>query len=294
MIVVYSEKMVPDMPEITYTTPSPWKPKKVVDDWNSDPEISKRIDVTEPEPATIEDFELAHDPNYITGIFDGTKENGCGGTAKQLAVTLPYTTGAEITAAMLALEGNPIVCAPVSGFHHAGIKGGWIGSFCTFNGLIVTALKMIKEGRAEQIAILDCDLHYGDGTDDIIKKHGLTNQITHYSAGEAERNRYQAMDFLEELPTIIADKVKENPNLVLYQAGADPHVNDRYRGWLDTEQLRQRDRIVFRELIKRKIPVVWNLAGGYQWDSDGGISVLLEIHRNTMIEGLKAMGEMVD
>lgn len=72
-------------------------------------------------------------------------------------------------------------------------------------------------------------------------------------------------------------------DIVLYQAGADPHVNDP-GGWLTTEQLQQRDAIVFEAFAANKLPVVWNLAGGYQVNRDGSIPKVLEIHDNTMRE----------
>ena len=68
-------------------------------------------------------------------------------------------------------------------------------------------------------------------------------------------------------------------DLLIYQAGADPHVNDPLGGFLTTAELSERDRIVFSVAKSIGIPVVWNLAGGYQEP----LSRVLEIHRNTMI-----------
>ena len=64
----------------------------------------------------------------------------------------------------------------------------------------------------------------------------------------------------------------------MYQAGADPHVNDPLGGDLTTEQMLERDRIVFKFAKNNNIPIVWNLAGGYQKD----FSKVLEIHENTL------------
>jgi acetoin utilization deacetylase AcuC-like enzyme len=74
---------------------------------------------------------------------------------------------------------------------------------------------------------------------------------------------------------------------VLYQAGADPHVKDPLGGWLTTEQLRARDAQVFESLASARIPLVWNLAGGYQRDRSGGIGPVLAIHENTAREHLR-------
>jgi len=69
-------------------------------------------------------------------------------------------------------------------------------------------------------------------------------------------------------------------NLLLYQAGADPHVDDPLGGFLDDDQLAERDRTVFREARRLGIPVAWNLAGGYQDPLDN----VLDIHDRTMRE----------
>ena len=71
-------------------------------------------------------------------------------------------------------------------------------------------------------------------------------------------------------------------DVILYQAGADPHINDPLGGWLTTEQLAERDQIVFTMAKRLGIPIAWNLAGGYQTDEDGGIRPVLDIHDNTM------------
>lgn len=65
---------------------------------------------------------------------------------------------------------------------------------------------------------------------------------------------------------------------MLYQAGADPHVNDPLGGWMTTAQLYERDVIVFETAREMGLPVVFNLAGGYQRDEDGGIRPVLDIH----------------
>jgi acetoin utilization deacetylase AcuC-like enzyme len=66
--------------------------------------------------------------------------------------------------------------------------------------------------------------------------------------------------------------------VILYQAGADPHVDDPLGGWLTTEQLAQRDRIVFETARAMQVPIAWNLAGGYQRP----LRNVLDIHDNTL------------
>jgi acetoin utilization deacetylase AcuC-like enzyme len=75
--------------------------------------------------------------------------------------------------------------------------------------------------------------------------------------------------------------------LVLYQAGADTHVDDPLGGLLTTEQMRERDRIMFSVAHELGIPLAWNLAGGYQVEPDGSIPKVVQLHLNTFEEALK-------
>ena len=94
------------------------------------------------------------------------------------------------------------------------------------------------------------------------------------------RRPAEAEGFLDQLPEIV--DAFEGCDVLLYQAGADPHIDDPLGGWLTTDQLFRRDRLVFKSAQALGIPIAWNLAGGYQRDADGGIEPVLAIHRNTM------------
>jgi len=196
---------------------------------------------------------------------------------------LPYTSGAMLTAARFALAERTAVCAPCSGFHHA--SWGGPAGFCTFNGLVVTALALLEEGLARRVSIIDCDQHYGDGTDEILERLGRPERVRHFTAGEVFHRPNQLSAFCARLEReLSALEGSRDDTVVLYQAGADPHVNDPLGGWLTTEELRLRDALVFDAARALGVALVWNLAGGYQRDPDGGISPVLEIHRNTALE----------
>ena len=151
------------------------------------------------------------------------------------------------------------VCSPTSGFHHAGYANA--EGFCTFNGLMVTAVLMHQAGRAARVGIIDCDRHYGNGTDQIIRKLGI-DWVEHHTMGAHFHGRSDAANgaFARWLDRAI--DACQGCDLVIYQAGADPHVDDPLGGVLTTEQMAARDRAVFERLGRR--PLVWNLAGGYQ------------------------------
>ena len=164
--------------------------------------------------------------------------------------------------------------APCSGFHHAGHAGG--GGFCTFNGLMVSAAVLLDEGRVDQVGILDCDMHYGDGTDAIIEKLHLKSRVLHYTAGAKLNQPSHAKPFLRMLPAIVESFA--DCDVLIYQAGADPHIDDQLGGWLTTEELIERDQIVFETAHRIGLPVAWNLAGGYQTP----LRRVLDIHDNTL------------
>lgn len=147
---------------------------------------------------------------------------------------------------------------------------------------MVTAMVLKAEGLVDQVGILDFDMHDGDGTEELILQHHAESWVEHYTAGREYEAAFQADDFLSR----IRERVEEmrDCDVILYQAGADPHINDPFGGFLTTEQLRERDRLVFEAADSLGIPIAWNLAGGYQEDKGGGIQAVLDIHNNTMIE----------
>jgi acetoin utilization deacetylase AcuC-like enzyme len=271
--VFYNEKMSADSKSYS---PSAAKPKLAVESW-----LKKYpVNIKDFLPATQSMLSLAHDADYVRGVLGCRIPNGFHNKSRLVAQSLPFTTGATVAAAIDAIETGGFSCAPTSGFHHAAWGNG--SGFCTFNGLMVAALHVLDLGLVESVGILDCDQHYGNGTDNIIKTLGVDN-VAHYSAGAS---RHKASVFLENLPRLIEDMFKDC-GVLLYQAGADPHINDPLGGWLTTEQLLERDTIVFETCRKIGLPCAWNLAGGYQVDSNGGIPKVLEIHDNTMAACLK-------
>ncbi len=263
-------------------SPSAAKPRAVVDDWFA---RGLSIDLHRPVPVTTDDLARAHAGAYVEGVLAGRIPNGFGDRSASVAASLPFTSGAMLSAARHARDAGTIACAPCSGFHHAG----WATAdgFCTFNGLVVAACALLHVDGARSVGILDCDMHYGDGTDAILTRLGLGDRVVHFTAGATFARRDQASAFLEVLPAVV-DSMRDC-DVVLYQAGADPHVDDPLGGFLDDDQLRRRDEIVFRRARSQGLPVAWNLAGGYQRDAAGGISGVLAIHAATARAAIEAM-----
>lgn len=254
----------------TSFSPSASKPQRVVERWTA---RGFPISVVAPTPLTRDELGLAHGHDYVDGVMDLRIQNGFGTKDATVARSLPWTTGSMLSAARNALASGAVAVSPTSGFHHAGYAQG--GGFCTFNGLMITALALLREGAVRRVGILDCDEHFGDGTEEIISELGLRQVVRHVTAGPGYPRHPRR--FLAALPDIVASF--GDCDLILYQAGADPHVDDPLGGWLTTQQLFQRDLLVFGAARTLGIPLAWNLAGGYQ----DPFEEVLKIHDNTLV-----------
>jgi acetoin utilization deacetylase AcuC-like enzyme len=258
-------------------SPSPRKPAEVVADWLRQ---GLPIDILAPEPVSREVLALAHRRSFVDDVLDCRAANGFGTFGADVAASLPWTTGSMLSAARAALANGRAAVSPTSGFHHAGYASA--SGYCTFNGLAVTAVSLLREGAVKRIGILDCDFHFGNGTEEIIAHLKLRRGIRHVTNGLGYAA--EAKFFLDTLPAIIDGF--DGCDLLLYQAGADPHRDDPLGGFLSTEELAERDRLVFEGFAALGIPVAWNLAGGYQEP----LSRVLEIHANTLRACARAHG----
>lgn len=138
---------------------------------------------------------------------------------------------------------------------------------------MITALALKAEGKVRRVGILDCDQHFGDGTADIMNQLAIRwiRHVSHEYIHPSETKRFIIM-----LPEVV--RGFSDCDLLIFQAGADQHLGDPLGGFLTTAELAERDRIVFSVAKEIGIPVVWNLAGGYQ----DPLALVLDIHRNTM------------
>lgn len=265
-------------------SPSAGKPAAFVD---SVRDMNRVHVVSDWRPLSEAEIAVAHHEAHVRDTLACNKPNGFGNTLPEVAASLPWTNGSFYHAARFAVLGRTFSFSPTSGFHHATYASA--EGFCTFNGLMIAAILLHREGLVRRVGIVDLDAHFGNGTADIIQRLSI-DYVDHLTLG-ALHPKYLGSDwgrFIADLPGYLEDRFSEC-DVLLYQAGADPHIDDPLGGYLTSEELRLRDRHVFRFARRRGIPVVWNLAGGYQTQ----LSKVLEIHRATVEECLAAMPEGV-
>jgi len=244
--------------------------------------------------ASIDELKIAHDPAYIASIEDGTID-----PAAMRRIGFPWsphmakraraTIGGALAAARSSFE-TGLSGQLAGGTHHAHSDFG--SGYCIYNDLAVVALTMIAEKRARRIAIIDLDVHQGDGNAAILADH---NEIFVYSV-HGEKNfpfRKIASDLDIPLPDGIEDDayldaVEEtlpevfsfHPDLVLYQAGVDPLKQDSLgRMALTHKGLMARDRLVLSECAMRSIPVSMAIGGGYTKPIDPTVEAYVNTYR---------------
>lgn len=273
LTIFYDERQVVDLESFS---PSAKKPKAVVESWLN---IKPDLNIQSFKPVTEGDLKLIHNPDFVENIFSLRINNGFENKDPRIPESLLWTNGSFLAAALHAAKTKEWAISPTSGFHHAEYNRAM--GFCTFNGLMLAAKKILDEKLLKRIAIVDLDMHYGNGTDSIInelKLGGAQPIVLNYTFGGL--GFYTANDaekFLNRLPRVM-EHICVDYDIILYQAGADPHVNDPFGGVLTNEQLRLRDDIVFEACHKHNKPIAWNLAGGYQTP----LRNVLDIHDNTL------------
>lgn len=232
----------------------------------------------EPELADRATLQRAHAPEYVAALCDGTLD------AKAMRrIGFPWSPA--LVTRSLASVGGALAAAEealrtgvsgnlAGGTHHA--QAAWGEGYCVFNDLAVVALHLIDTGQVSRVAIVDLDVHQGNGCASILARrddafvfsmHGEKNFPFRKVAstldvalpdGTGDEEYLAALD--RALPHVMAFE----PQIVLYQAGVDP-LGDDTLGRLDLtlEGLAERDRRVLALCRRHDIPVSLALGGGY-------------------------------
>lgn len=247
-----------------------------------------------PSAATLEQLSLAHDAEYVQRVLDGQLTIG-----EIKRIGFPWSlemversrrsSGATLAAARTALsEGLAVNLA--GGTHHAMRDAG--EGFCVFNDAAVTILTLLHEKRINSAIVVDCDVHQGNGTAQILNAH--PNVFTFSMHGEKNfplRKFPSTLDI--DLPDgtddanylrILVDALtgilsKNQFDLAIYLAGADPFEGDRLgRLKLTKSGLSKRDTFVLDTLRAQSIPTAIAMAGGYAYS----LNDIVDIHAETI------------
>lgn len=237
-----------------------------------------------PEPADVETLRLAHSEDYVRGVIelslpaDAVRRIGMPNT-ESVAVRARAATGGTILAARLALE-HGIACNTAGGSHHACAEGG--AGFCVFNDVAVAARRLLAEGLIGQALVVDLDVHQGDGTARIFEDDPSVFTFSmHAEKNFPHRKARSDLDveledrtgdeaYLAKLGEILPELLSHvRPDLVFFNAGVDPHADDRLgRLSLTDSGLKRREALVLGACLEREIPVVGVIGGGYDADID--------------------------
>ncbi len=241
--------------------------------------VAADLVVHAPEPVPREWIEAVHDVDYVAAVFDGTLdrlvERRIGFAITPVIVRRSrLVIGGTYLAARIALD-TGFAANSAGGSHHALPATG--AGYCIFNDIAVAGARLLAEGRVRRLAVVDLDVHQGDGTAAIfagrpdvvtLSLHAANNFPVRKARSTRDVELPDAMDdtaylaaLADELPAFLD---AHRPDLVVYQAGVDPHRDDRLgRLALTDDGLVARDRFVAQACIARRIPLASTLGGGY-------------------------------
>lgn len=248
-----------------------------------------------PEGACDAEITRAHCPRYLDRVARGALD-----AAEIRAIGFPWSermversrrsSGATLAAAREALT-RGWSANLAGGTHHAFRDRG--EGFCVFNDAAIAARAMQAEAGLQRVAVIDCDVHQGNGTASIFAGdesvftfsiHGARNFPFAKEASDLDIDLPDGTgddEYLWHLERGLDDTLERSrPQLAIYLAGADPYEDDRLgRLSLTKAGLAKRDAMVLGRLGARGIPVAIAMAGGYARNIDDSV----EIHANTIL-----------
>jgi acetoin utilization deacetylase AcuC-like enzyme len=251
-------------------------------------------DLIEAPAASWDELRLAHAAPYVQAVATGTLP-----ADMQRRIGFPWSpemversrrsSGATIAAARVALR-EGVAANLAGGTHHAFVDRG--EGYCVFNDVAVAARVLQHTHRCHRLAVVDCDVHQGNGTAAIFRDdpsvftfsmHGAKNFPFRKEVSDLDVELADGMGDTEylallarHLPGVLDG---HRPELVFYLAGADPYAGDRLgRLGLSVEGLRARDEYVFGCCLAARVPVVVVMSGGYAPEVDD----IVRIHLNTI------------
>lgn len=253
------------------------------------------VSLQEAPAATDEQLLLAHDAGYVRRVLGGGLS-----AQEQRAIGFPWSiemversrrsVGATLAACREA-AGEGVAVNLAGGTHHAQRDRGQ--GYCVFNDVAIAALALCAAQESARVAIIDLDVHQGDGTAAIVgaaerifalSLHGSRNYPARKVDGHIDVGLPDGTgdaDYLAALDDALARMLARfAPTFLLYLAGADPHEGDRLgRLRLTFDGLRARDARVFDLAARLRAPVAVTMAGGYGHDIEATVQVHLDTVR---------------
>jgi acetoin utilization deacetylase AcuC-like enzyme len=255
--------------------------------------VAEESDFVAAESATDEDVLRVHTEEYVQKI-----QTGALSLKEVRLLEIPWSkalveatwraAGAAIEAGRLAkADGCALVIG--GGFHHAFPDHG--EGFCLIHDVAIAVRALRARGAVSRVAILDLDVHHGNGTAAIFGQDRLVFTVSLHQEGNYPAVKPQSsLDvnlpdgtgdkaYLEALEEPLARCLDFRPELLFYLAGADPYCDDLLGGLkLTSAGLEERDHRVFEAARRAKVPVAVTLAGGYALKSEDTVT----IHVNTV------------
>jgi acetoin utilization deacetylase AcuC-like enzyme len=257
--------------------------------------IASQDDFLLPSPASDEDMLRVHTPEWVRKLKTGTLT-----ASEVMLLEVPYSP--ELVEAVWLAAGGTILAGQSAlrdgfgsnlggGFHHA--YPGHGEGFCAIHDVAVAIRNLQADGAVKKAMVVDTDVHHGNGTAAIFRNdpavftisiHQENNYPAHKPPSSIDLSMADRADDDEYLgilmPAVQKALDKFRPDILFYVGGADPYCEDQLGGLaLTKEGLKQRDRQVFEEARRRRIPVATTLAGGYA----RRVEDTVRIHVNTIL-----------
>jgi acetoin utilization deacetylase AcuC-like enzyme len=206
-------------------------------------ELPSTIEMAVPEPASVSDIKLVHSDWHIADIQ----------RSSHLYEIALLAAGGALKAAELAVSGEPAFGVIRPPGHHASPDHCW--GFCFFNNMAISIARLRQEGAINSAVILDIDLHFGDGTDNIFSS---VFGVTYFHPEHRDRQ-----GFVDSISAFLAN---QKADIIAVSAGFDRHVED-WGGQLTTRDYQNIGKLVkeFSERVcmGRRYGL---LEGGYNHD----------------------------
>jgi acetoin utilization deacetylase AcuC-like enzyme len=257
--------------------------------------IAGARDFLRPDPASDEDILRVHTKEWVHKLKTGTLSS-----SDVMKLEVPYSM--ELVEAVWLAAGGTILAGQSAlrdgfganlsgGFHHA-FPGHGEG-FCAIHDVAVAIRRLQADGSVKKAMVVDTDVHHGNGTAAIFRNdstvftisiHQENNYPAHKPPSNVDLNMGDRADddeYLGVLLPAVQQALDEfQPAILFYVGGADPYCEDQLGGLsLTKEGLQRRDREVFEQARRRRIPVATTLAGGYA----RRVEDTIRIHVNTIL-----------